>query len=715
MPGLTQWVRSCLSSPVNDDDDHSQKNDEQALQQFVVRHEWVSTPLKEATDHTTSTTGPSTSSASGSSPVPLGKQTRTLLRSTSIESIASGPPGSGAAYPPFVVRQEWISITPAGSSCDSNHHAASVDSHRPRRSRRRSPVDESTWRDLLQAAASSSLSEQHPLEETSVSQEESRGAVVQTAAAATLDDNHAWQQAMDWTEPEYRIEECQDPIPIVPFHSLFARLHRREDDEHSADNDIDSLGDVGLLIDRSQLFYGQPVEQPSVASAAASEEQDIASLGSKSSSSTSWSSPSPYEESERHTERGVILAHRPFSAPPPFTGGAASYHHVTPSSSHHSRAWPSAVPEEIVCNNDSDNSLDDDDPLDPTVHYHLGQAKFLQKRPHLAQAAQEFYLVISQVALDDDDDDDEQINAACQMIGRHAELCQIRYPLSDEMKMFLQARKAQFASPDDDDNAVAVQDHHQNALPLALLCARPSPPLALLEAVYLAFPEAIGREDQVGTPLHYACCFHAQEPVLSFLLHRYVDAVRITNHQHCTPLHLACQRPDVQAAALALLLNPFATAAGLADGHGYTPLHHACLVGAPPEVLGRLVGGAAVSSSTAWRMTSRRLEKPLHLVCRAARASYDTVAWLIAQDPSAVSATDQAFGTPLWYAVQAAAATADCAYDNSEWERVIRLLIRIHPEALLLANEHDERPLDVARRLNLPRLVELLQTAESRI
>ena len=222
------------------------------------------------------------------------------------------------------------------------------------------------------------------------------------------------------------------------------------------------------------------------------------------------------------------------------------------------------------------------------------------------------------------------------------------------------------------------------------------------KAAYLAFPEAIGQEQdsKIGLPLHYACLHQASFDVVSYLVEKYSEAARVTNAEHQTPLHQACRSKNVQLDVVELLLKHYPTAAQLKDLSGYTPLHLAIRYGASLDVLAALQR----SSPTVIRVVTLSWHRPLHIAALYG-ASLGTVKWLAQKDPSAIRATGEDFSTVLHYAV-----AGNCDAD------VIQFLRDARPVSLALTNEDDETPYDVALRVpgTTPTVLELIRPQHCR-
>lgn len=226
--------------------------------------------------------------------------------------------------------------------------------------------------------------------------------------------------------------------------------------------------------------------------------------------------------------------------------------------------------------------------------------------------------------------------------------------------------------------------------PIFIFCATGH--LQGVRSSYEAFPEAIGHVDKrLGTPLHYACYNGESVSVVEFLLDRYPEAARVTNRHHQSPLHMACAVHsfddgvvNAQLRIVELLLECFPTAARLADENGYTPLHMACKVGASVDVLAAL----AQSSTGVLQLSTRTLEKPLHVAASQSKCS-DTVRFLLSKDPSQAAAMDASMQTPLHKACMTKVISTE----------IVCLLVNVYPNALTMRDDNIETPWDIAIRL----------------
>jgi ankyrin repeat protein len=226
-----------------------------------------------------------------------------------------------------------------------------------------------------------------------------------------------------------------------------------------------------------------------------------------------------------------------------------------------------------------------------------------------------------------------------------------------------------------------------------------------VRSFYEAFPEAIGFVNKgLGTALHYACYCSESVSVVQFLLDRFPDAARITNRQYQSPLHMACSARSLQSRIgcsqlriVELLLECFPAAVRLVDENGCTPFHMACKAGAAIEVLAALV----CSSAGVMQMTTRTLEKPLHVAAARSECSA-TVRYLLNLDPSQAAAIDDKMQTPLHKA---------CTVQHISPE-IVHMLVNAYPNALTMRDDNIETPYEIALRLGhaSPELLRFLGT-----
>ena len=87
-------------------------------------------------------------------------------------------------------------------------------------------------------------------------------------------------------------------------------------------------------------------------------------------------------------------------------------------------------------------------------------------------------------------------------------------------------------------------------------------------------------QDSFGwTPLHYACCYHAQDvELIEILLDACPDAASVTNNNDLYPLHLACQHnPSVEVIKMLLKHDKNKeTIKKKSRHHGFLLIHFAC-------------------------------------------------------------------------------------------------------------------------------------------
>lgn len=276
---------------------------------------------------------------------------------------------------------------------------------------------------------------------------------------------------------------------------------------------------------------------------------------------------------------------------------------------------------ELDVNTEGDPSFsekDDDDTLllfdtvEPLIQGRLP----LADDDTLQLAANELEGCLHQMVLlqDNEDVDEELVERACQILQQYPVVAQVRYsPSSSARAASSISAKATSSTTE---NVIATppritsaarrrqrlhewsksitRQHRPSSAstcyPLNFFCIAGS--LKGLKASYQAFPEAIGRADGVmGTPLHYACSSsRVSGAVVQFLLEKFPEAARVTNHRYQTPLHLICAGTTTRdtARVVQLLLDQYPTAVQLADADGVTPRY-----AGPDETVQRLLASAS--------------------------------------------------------------------------------------------------------------------------
>jgi len=304
------------------------------------------------------------------------------------------------------------------------------------------------------------------------------------------------------------------------------------------------------------------------------------------------------------------------------------------------------IPTEIHCHMPSEIQNHDDDMMDPVEHMLHGTITISS----LVCESDQLYSFLLQEKMSTRDDEQ-----AAALIRKHPTTAEVKYKC-------------------------LVPETSRPFYPLAYLAARNA--FYAVQAAYEAFPEAIGQEDYqyLGLPLHYACHYQVDLRIIEFLLQKFPDGARYTNHRHQTALHLVCQQRAIRYDVVELLLEHYPTAAQLADSNGYTPFHLACQRNASVDIL-RLLNEL---SPTAVRAATRDWQKPLHIAVQHG-AGLDVIEWLLQADPSAAKATTESFNSVL-----------HCALEGNSSLPVLRRLIQAHPQLLMWTNSNDETPLDVA-------------------
>jgi hypothetical protein len=311
----------------------------------------------------------------------------------------------------------------------------------------------------------------------------------------------------------------------------------------------------------------------------------------------------------------------------------------------------------------------------------------------------------------------------------------------------------------------------------------------LLQAVYSAYPEAIGcvmdtdvnnnnkhRKGDGSLPLHLAVsaaiaaaattttttCSNpdatgaaasaaaAAVATVKFVLSKFPDAARRTNHMQELPLHLAVQNTAVgcgggRVEIVRSLLAAYPAAVHMADQRGYTPLHRACELVRPGSTEPASSRASSASSSSlaasaceqiqivramvriplAVSAVTAGLQKPLHVAAEMC-APRAVLACILERDPGQARCTDENFHTPLHKAVlsywndddddnsQGYEPRTACGEKTHSSLENIQLLVTAFPGAAYMTDMDDERPYDVAVRLfpTHTRLQELLRVEE---
>lgn len=279
--------------------------------------------------------------------------------------------------------------------------------------------------------------------------------------------------------------------------------------------------------------------------------------------------------------------------------------------------------------------------------------------------------------LDDDDDDDLDATEAL-LYEELRPWCKL---WADEFLLAIRNKEFRFANVILEDHQVLAQvrypfeQYRQLLYPLAYLAAvvNNDDGLELLENVYHIYPEAIGYAGCL--PLHFAARSNAY--TVDFLLSKYPEGAKHTDHVYQTALHIASQN---QLECVPALVKAYPTAVQLADAKGFTPVHYAvqnrhCTVELVRDILG----------PCSLRCTTREWQRPLHLAVATPDLSIDVIRYLLDADPRSVEATTENFESPLHCAIPG----------NVE---LYRLLVQAFPKALHWTNHLDETPFDVAQR-----------------
>jgi ankyrin repeat protein len=243
--------------------------------------------------------------------------------------------------------------------------------------------------------------------------------------------------------------------------------------------------------------------------------------------------------------------------------------------------------------------------------------------------------------------------------------------------------------------------------PFSVLCALGASAKTLGEC-YKAYPHAAAWNDGfIGTPMHYACNYRAPTEVLKFL----IAEVRVdddssssssgnskdtddadknsmiwsTNHMFRLPIHLACMA-QVPIDTLKILIDEYKQGLSRVDKDGNTPLHYACdHADADLDVVDML----AIKNKKAVLVKNKTNgQTPMHLaVHRGCRLEIIEALFLTEPD-RILSLADKQGNIPLHVAVSAGADM-----------KIIQFLVWNHADGVTAINDKNERPIDIAQRL----------------
>lgn len=221
--------------------------------------------------------------------------------------------------------------------------------------------------------------------------------------------------------------------------------------------------------------------------------------------------------------------------------------------------------------------------------------------------------------------------------------------------------------------------------PLSMLCALGAS-ASTLKACYKAYPPAMEFDDGwIGTPMHYACTYRAPREVLKFLIDKddSEDMIEKVNLKKRLPLHLAAMiKTPVEN--IMLLIKEYHKGLAAVDCGGMTPLHLACNRSDPDPAIIELLTSKYVKACL---MTDNKGATPLHLaVARGVPMSVLEI--LLTAEDQAIQVQDMAGNLPLHQALQVNAP-----------KDIIQFLSWQFADGLEIANEKNERPVDMARRI----------------
>ena len=133
-------------------------------------------------------------------------------------------------------------------------------------------------------------------------------------------------------------------------------------------------------------------------------------------------------------------------------------------------------------------------------------------------------------------------------------------------------------------DAARQLNDRNNRFPLHEACGR-CPPLAVVQVIHEAFPDAAHRPDRKGKlPLHYACQHRASAAVVDFLLEAYPKGVRETTRRGELPLHMAAAYGQT-AEVVSTLYEAYPEGARAVDKKGRRALMRAVEAVAPTDVV----------------------------------------------------------------------------------------------------------------------------------
>lgn len=222
-------------------------------------------------------------------------------------------------------------------------------------------------------------------------------------------------------------------------------------------------------------------------------------------------------------------------------------------------------------------------------------------------------------------------------------------------------------------------------LPFSVLCAMKAD-VSTIEAAFEAYEEAVYECDPwIGTPLHYACSYHADKSVLKFLVKQDVAMLEQKNQFGRTPLHQACIF-KTSARCVVPLLRLYSKAVLIHDEKdGYTPLHLACENGVSVATLKALL--QVNPEKTGIAPTTSKEHTPLHLACQSSRGNHAVITALVEACPEAVEYLDYEGQLPLHLAVNSGAS-----------KETVELLIQTFPDCLEMKNDRGQTAHRIAKK-----------------
>lgn len=233
------------------------------------------------------------------------------------------------------------------------------------------------------------------------------------------------------------------------------------------------------------------------------------------------------------------------------------------------------------------------------------------------------------------------------------------------------------------DNKTISDPDRSGMFPLHIACAA-GMNIENVEYLLDEYPEAICTTDNNGRlPFHAACTKNTiSTDVLDLLAAAFPEALRTFDKQGAVPLHIALQRKLPSEIIFYLIDKEVGAVRTREASTQMYPLHIAARAGADPAVLVRL---AEIYPSAIDSVDSKG-NTIFHLACTFRQLTVEFAEILLDRcDPDTVRKVNEDQCLPLHVAVQ----------HRASWE-VLRLLIDLHPDALLVKDKKGNVPLHKA-------------------